>query len=226
MPFGLCNAPATFQRLMQNCIGQLNIMYCLIYLDEIIVFSKMEEEHLQCLCIMFNCFREHNLKLKPTKYEFFQSEINYLAHHISKKGVWPSKENLKAVTEFAPPQTYTEIRAFLGLVRHYRWFIKVFAKIAQPLHEHLSGEGAGKKSEWVTLKEEAQDTFTVLRKACLEASVLAFADFHKPFLLETDARKLGLGTIISQEKTHACYHLVAYASQSVTTHESNYHSSS
>ena len=103
MPFGLHNAPATFQRLMQNCLGELSLTYCLIYLDDVIVFSKMKEEHLLCLHIVFNCFREHNLKLKPTKCKFFWSEINYLTHHISKERVWPCKENLKAVTEFAPP---------------------------------------------------------------------------------------------------------------------------
>ena len=90
MPFGLYNAPATFQRLMQNCLGELNLTYCLIYLDDIIIFSKTEEEHLHHLQIVFECFREHNLKLKPTK-----CEINYFAHHISKEGVWPSNENLQ-----------------------------------------------------------------------------------------------------------------------------------
>ena len=109
MPFGLCSAPATFQRLMQNCLGELNLTYCLIYLDDVIVFSKTEEEHLQHLHVVFQHFQEHNLKLKLNKCEFFHDEINYLAHHVSKEGIWPSKENLKAVAEFTPPQTYTEI---------------------------------------------------------------------------------------------------------------------
>ena len=100
MLFGVCNAPATFQRLMQNCLGELNLTYCLIYLDIVIVFSKTEEEHLKCLHIVFNCLWEHNLRLKPTKCKFFRDEINYLAHHVSKGGVWPSKENFKAVAEF------------------------------------------------------------------------------------------------------------------------------
>ena len=105
MPFGLCNAPVTFQRLMQNCLGELNLTYCLIYLDNVIVFSKMEEEHVQCLHIVLDHFWEHNLKLKPMKCEFFWSEINYLAHHVSKEGVRASKDNLRAVAEFALPQT-------------------------------------------------------------------------------------------------------------------------
>ena len=83
MPFGLCNAPATFQRLIQNCLGELSLKYCLIYLDNVIVFSKKEKEHLKHLCFVFNCFLEDNLRLKPTKCEFFWDEINYLAHHLS-----------------------------------------------------------------------------------------------------------------------------------------------
>ena len=109
MPFELCNAPRTFQALIQNYLGKLNLMYCLIYLDGMIVFSKTEEEHVQYLHVVFEHFSEHNLKLKPIKCEFFCNEINYLGHHVSKEGIQSSKENLKAVAEFTPPQTYTEI---------------------------------------------------------------------------------------------------------------------
>ena len=189
-----------------------------------IVFLKMEEGHLQHLHVVFNCFREHNLRLKPTKCKFFQNEMNYLAHHISKEGVWPSKENLKAVAEFTPPWTYMEIQAFLGLVGHYQQFIKGFACVVQPLHKHLSGEGATKKNEQVTLIEEALDAFENLKKACLEASMLAFADFNKAFLLETDTSKFGLGAVLSEKQTDSWYHSVAYASWSLTIQEHNYHS--
>ena len=102
---------------------------------------------MQCLCVVFKCFHEHNLKCKLSKCEFLCNKINYLVHHVSKEGILPSKENLKDVAEFAPTQTYTEIQAFLGLVGHYLQFIKGFAHVAQPLHEHLSIEGAGKKSK-------------------------------------------------------------------------------
>ena len=84
MPFGLCNAPATFQRLMQNCLGELNLTYCLIYLDDVIVYSKASEEHLQRMCVVFDCLLEHGLKLKPTKCDLFGTELIYLAHHVSK----------------------------------------------------------------------------------------------------------------------------------------------
>ena len=118
-PFGLYNAPATSQRLMQNCLGKLNLMYCLIYLGNVIVLSKTEEEHLWHLHVVFKYIWDHNLKLKSSKCYFFHNEISYLAHHVSKEGVQPGKENLKAVAKFAPPQTYTEIWAFLALVGHY-----------------------------------------------------------------------------------------------------------
>ena len=103
MPFGLCNAPPTFQRLMQNCLGKLNLTYCLIYLDDVIVFSEMPEEHLRRMRVVFYHLHEHSLKLKPSKCEVFKSKINYLAHHVSWKGVLPSKKNLESIAQ-CPPQ--------------------------------------------------------------------------------------------------------------------------
>ena len=132
---------------MQNCMGELNFIYCLIYLDDLIMFLQTAEEHLHQLHVVFDQLREYNLKLKPSKCSLFKEEINYLAHQVSKRGVRPSDTNIKAIAECALPQTYTEIRAFLGLVGHYRQFIKGFAQIAQPLNEHLAGEGASRKSE-------------------------------------------------------------------------------
>ena len=213
MPFGLCNVPATFQQLMQNCKGELNLIYCLIYLDDLIVFSQMAEEHLHQLHIIFNWLREYNLKLKPLKCSLFKEEINYLAHQISKLSVWPSDTNLKAITECALPQTYTEIRAFLGLVGHYRWFIKGFVQIAQLLNEHFAGEGASRKLEWVLLSEDALEAFQALKRACMNSPVLAFADYTEEILLETDASKEGLGAILSQKQVDGQFHLVAYGSQ-------------
>ena len=114
MPFGLCNVPATFQWLMQNCMGELNFIYCLIYLDDLIVFLQTTEEHLHWLRVVFDHLREYNLKLKPSKCSLFREEIDYLAHKVSKEGIRPSNINVRAVAKYAPPQTYTEIRAFHG----------------------------------------------------------------------------------------------------------------
>ena len=131
---------------------------------------------------------------------------------------------MKAITEYAPPQTYTDIRAFLGLMGHYRRFIKGFARITQPLNEHLAGEGASRKSERVSLSEEALEAFEVLKQACMNSPVLAFADYTKDFLLETDALKEGLGAVLSQKQEDGQFHLVAYGSRALTTHKKNYHS--
>ena len=119
MPFELYNVPATFQWLMQKYLSKVNLIYCLICLDDIIVFLQMAEEHLHWLHVVLNQFREYNLKLKPSKCSLFKEKINYLAHQVSKEGVQPTDLNLKAITECAPPQTYTEVCAFLGLVGHY-----------------------------------------------------------------------------------------------------------
>ena len=111
MPFRLCNALPTFQRLMQNCLGELNLTYCLIYLDDMIVFSEMPEEHLQRMRVVFDHLQEHGLKLKPSKCEVFKPEINYLAHHVSQKGVLPLKKNLESIAQSLPPDTYTKVKS-------------------------------------------------------------------------------------------------------------------
>ena len=212
MPFGLCNVLATFQRLMQNCLSELNLIYCLIYLDDIIVFSQMVQEHLHRLCVVFDWFREYNLKLKPSKCSLFKEGINYLAHGVSKEGVQPSNSNLRAIAECAPPQTYKEIWAFLSLVGHFQWFIKGFSHIAQLLNRLLSGEGVSRKLEWVSLPEDALRAFDALKQVCMSTPVLVFANYTKEFLLETSASKEELGAVLSQKQADGQYHPVSYGS--------------
>ena len=174
--------------------------------------------------VIFDWLREYNLKSKPLKCNVFKEKINYLAHEVSKQGVWPSDTNLKAIAEYAPLQTYTEIRAFLSLVGHYRWFIKGSVWIAQTLNEHLAGEGTSRKSEWISLSKEALEAFQALKQACMNSPVLAFANYTKDFLLETDASKEGLGAVFSQKQEDGQFHLVAFGIWALTTHEKNYHS--
>ena len=224
MPFRLCNAPPIFQRLMQNCLGELNLTYCLIYLDDVIVFSEMPEEHLQRMQVVFNCLREHSLKLKLSKCEVFKPEINYLAHHVSQKGVLPSKKNLESIAQCPPPDTYTKVKSFVGLVGHYRCFIKGFAKIAAPLYDLTSGDNKDKKSEHVDLSPEALEAFDCLKAACLQAPILAFPDFDKPFLLEMDASRRGLGAVLSQKQADGQHHPIAYASHVMNETKQRYHS--
>ena len=223
IPFGLSNVPAKFQQLMQNCLGQLNLIYCLIYLDDIVIFLQMAEEHLHHLHVIFDQFREYNLKLKPSKCSFSE-EITYLVHWVSKDGVQPSSSNLEAIAECALPQTYMEVHSFFGLVGHYMRFIKGFACIAQPSSEHLAREGACRKSEKVSVTEDALRAFKALKQACMTAPILAFADYNKPFLLETDASKDGLGGVLSQKQADGWYHPIAYGSRALMPHEKNYHS--
>ena len=201
MPFGLCNAPPTFQRLMLNCLGELNLTYCLIYLDDVIIFFKTEEEHLERMHVVFDQFQEHGLKLKPSKCKVFKTKINYLAHHMSKRGVLPSKKNLEAIARCPPPDTYTKVKSFVGLVGHYRHFIKRFANIAAPLYDFTSGENKDKKSEHLDLPQEACEAFDHLKAACLQVPILAFPDFGKPFLLEMEASSKGLGAVLSQKQS-------------------------
>ena len=153
----------------------------------------MAEEHLNRLCVVFDWFREYNVKHKPSKCSLFKEEINHLAHQVSKEGVQPIDLNLRAITECAPPQTYMEIWAFLGLVGYYQQFIKGFACITQPLNRLLSGEGASRKSEWVLLPEDAVRAFNALKQACMSTPVLAFTDYTKEFQLETNASKERIG---------------------------------
>ena len=120
MPYRLCNAPATFRRLMQNCLGELNLTYALIYLDDVIVFSRTEEEHLHRLRVVFGRFLEHGLKLKPSKCHFLQDQITFLGHEILADGMKPGMANLRAIAEMAPPKTYTEIQRFTRMTGFFR----------------------------------------------------------------------------------------------------------
>ena len=213
MLFGLCNTPATFQCLMQNTLGELNLTYCVIYLDDVIVFSRMEEEDLERLRVVFERFWEFNLKLKPSKCSFFQSEIMYLAHHISQRGILPSRENVRAMQEFPMPETYMQVHAFCRLAGHYRRFIKGFANIACLLYDVLGKEV---KMGLVDLPPKAWEAMGILKGKVQSAPVLVFPDFDKPFLLETDASKKGLGVVLSQKQSDGRYHPVAFGSCSLT----------
>ena len=212
MPFGLCNAPATFQRLMQNCLGELNLMYTIIYLDDIVVFSKTEEEHLIRLRKVLEKISAEGLKLKPSKCDLFRTSTVYLGHLVSEEGIMPDPKNVEAIVDFPCPGTYTELRRFLGLAGHYRRFIKDYSKIALPLTTHLSGATASCKQETLELDESGKQA-------------MVYADFSKPFLLETDASGTGLGAVLSQKAEDGRYHPVAYGSRTLQAAEKNYHSS-
>ena len=146
------------------------------------VFSEMSEEHLQRMRMVFDHLREHGLKLKPSKCDVFKSEINYFGSSCEPERGSSIKE--ESIAQCLPLDTYTKVKSFVGLVGHYRCFIKSFAKIAVPLYDLTSGDNKDKKSEHVDLSPEALKTFDCLKAACLQAPILAFPDFDKSFLLE------------------------------------------
>ena len=190
MPFGLCNAPATFQQLMTNCLEELNYSTCLVYLDDVVIYLSTQEEHIACLQAVPKCFWLHRLKLKPLKCEFFKEKIEYLGHSVSSKGVWPSRDNSKAIAKCPEPTMYMAIKGFIGLIGHYRRFIKDFARIMDPLREYARDDMA-KKKEQAVLNETARNAFHHLKKAVMSALVLAYPDPNKEYLLKTDVSKLG-----------------------------------
>ena len=147
-----------------------------------------------------------------------------MAHHVSQKGVLPWKKNLESIAQCPPPDTYTKVKSFVGLVGHYRHFIKGFAKIAAPLYDLTSGDNKDKKSEHVDLSPEALEAFDHLKAACIQAPILAFLDFDKPFLLEMDASGKGLGAVLSQKQADGQYHPIAYASHVMNETKQRYHS--
>ena len=151
--------------------------------------------------VVFDRLCEHGLKLKPSKCDVFKTEINYLAHHVSKKGILPSKKNLEAIAGCPPPDTYTKVKSFIDLMGHYRHFIKGFANITIPLYDLTSGENKDIKLEHFNLPPEAHEVFDRLKAACLQAPILSFPDFSKPFLLKTDALGKGLGAVLSQKQS-------------------------
>ena len=206
---------------MQNTLGELNLTYCVIYLDDVIVFERLEEEHLEHLCVVFKCFREFNLKLKPSKCSFFQSEIAYLACHVSREGIHPSQDNVHAIEDFPMPETYTQVCAFCGLAGHYWHFIKGFAHLARPLYNVLGKEV---KIGLVQLPPEAWEAVRILKNNIQTAPVLVFPDFDKPSLLEMDASKERLGVVLSQRQDDGHYHPVTFGSCFLTPMEKNYRS--
>ena len=222
MPFGLTNAPATFQRLMESCLGDLHLNWCIIYLDDIIVFSQMPKEHIKRLRGVFSKLVQAGLKLKPKKCEFFKSRISYLGHIVSSSGIETDPRKVEAVKTWAIPKTVTDVRSFLGFTNYYRRFIKDYAKVARPLNALISGENASKKNRLIEWSNDCQKAFDELKKLCTSAPVLAYANYKKEFQLHTDASELGLGGVLYQKDDQGNQRVIAYASWSLTQTERNY----
>lgn len=221
MPFGLCNAPATFQRLMQRCLGSMVHDFLLIYLDDVVVFSPDFDSHLHHLEQVFRKLHEHGLKLQPRKCKLFREQVTYLGHVISHEGVATDPQKTAVVSEWPIPQTVKQVRAFLGFAGYYRRFIHSFSKLAAPLHALLKGTATARQGNTrVNWAEACQDSFERLKEALICAPVLAYADFSRPFQLYTDASLDGLGAVLAQEQDGQ-ERVIAYASRSLHPPERN-----
>jgi predicted aspartyl protease len=216
MPFGLSNAPASFQRAMTACLGPALHNCCLVYLDDIIIYSPTFTAHLEHLRLVLSCLRASGFHLKVSKCHFARQQLLYLGHVINSRGVHTDPLKVAAVKEFPTPSCIDDVRRFIGLASYYRRFVPGFASIAQPLHDLL------RKDTPFTWQSAQDDAFTQLRHALTTAPVLAYPDHSLPFELSTDASSVGLGAILTQPHSDGTNRVVSYASRSLNKAERNY----
>ena len=222
MPFGISNAPATFQRLMTKIFRNDILRILIVYLDDIVIYSENFEDHLQSLDLVFGKLQEHGLKLKPEKCELFKSEVKYLGHILSKEGLKTDPDKTVAVKDWSRPHTLQELRRFLGFSSYYRRFVSDFAKIAAPLHNLVglvAKQNKGKKASISKLWSEShEEAFLTLKEKLTTTPVLAYPDFSSSFILETDASSQGFGAILSQVQ-NGKQRVIAYASRGLRDSE-------
>ena len=215
MPFGLTNAPATFQRLMERVLAGLNWQICLVYIDDIIVFSQTVEEHISQLQTVFNRLKSAGLRLKPKKCHLFRRKVKYLGHVVSENGIQTDPDKTEAIRNWEQPTTVSNIRAFLGLCSYYRKFVPDFATLAKPL---IKMTEKSSKFEW---GPEQQESWMKLKQKLTTAPVLVYPDPEATFVLDTDASDQGIGAVLSQV-TDGQEQVVAYGSRVLTKQERKY----
>ncbi|CAF1330915.1 unnamed protein product [Rotaria sp. Silwood1] len=214
MPFGLSNAPATFQRLMDLILAGIKWQSCLVYIDDIVVFSSTFEQHLKDLSSVFDRLKTAGLTLKASKCDFCRKELKYLGHIITPDGIKPEPGLIDSVKLFPQPTRLKDIQSFLGLTGYYRKFIKDYAKI----RSHQKSKRPPNNIEWSV---ECTIAFERLKTALTQAPILRAPNFNEPFILETDACDYGLGTVLTQEYDNKKF-VIAYASRTQTAAERNY----
>ena len=210
MPFGLTNGPATFQRLMDRVLNRLTWHQCLVYIDDIIVFSNSFDEHLTRLGNVFECLANANLKLKLNKCRFVQDEVLYLGFKLTKDGIKPSDSKIKAIQQLAAPKTKREVKGFIGMLSYYRRFIPSLSRIAKPILELT------KQSEKFIWSDACSEAFKQLKELLISAPVLAFPVPDQTFVIECDASGKALGSVLSQEPSKKP---IAYASRTLSEAE-------
>ncbi|UYV68140.1 hypothetical protein LAZ67_5003163, partial [Cordylochernes scorpioides] len=215
MPFGLCNAPATFERNMENMLGNLRWQICLCYLDDVIIYSPDFPTHLKRLEAVFRCLRESNLRLNDKKCRFAFEELEILGYITSKHGIKPAEHNIKAVRNFPRPKKVKEVQSFLGMCSYYRKFIKDFSKIADPLTNLI------KKSVSFTWTERQEEAFQTLKTALLSPPILGHFNPNAPTYVHTDASNIGIGATLVQD-IGGEEKVISYLSRTLSKAEQNY----
>ena len=216
MPFGLCNAPATFQRLMNRVLCDVNWVECLVYIDDTVVIGRTFEQHLSNLGTVLSRLRQAGLKLQPAKCKLCQKEVRFLGHVISENGIATDPEKTAVIATWPVPESKKNIKQFLGLANYYRRFIKDFGTTAKPLQRLLEKNIA---FEWT---QQCQGAFDHLRKCLMTTPILAFPDHSRHFMLDTDASDTGIGAILSQVQDDGGEAVIAYASRSLSRQEQRY----
>jgi hypothetical protein len=211
MPFGLTNAPAYFMNLMNKVFMEELDKFVVVFIDDILIYSKSADEHEQHLRVVLNKLRTHELYAKFNKCEFWLQEVAFLGHIITVDGVKVDPEKLKAVSEWKQPTNVTEIRSFLGLAGYYRRFIEGFSKIARPMTVLTQ---KGKEFKWT---EACERSFQELKRRLTTAPVLTLPDIHGDFIVYCDTSRQDLGCVLMQDDK-----VVAYASRQLKKHEENY----
>ncbi|UYV71288.1 hypothetical protein LAZ67_8002510, partial [Cordylochernes scorpioides] len=215
MPFGLCNAPATFERNMENMLGNMRWQICLCYLDDVIIYSPDFPTHLKRLEAVFRCFRESNLRLNDKKCRFAFEELEILGYITSKHGIKPAEHNIKAVRNFPRPKKVKEVQSFLGMCSYYRKFIKDFSKIADPLTNLI------KKSVSFTWTGRQEEAFQTLKTALLSPPILGHFNPNAPTYVHTDASNIGIGATLVQD-IGGEEKVISYLSRTLSKAEQNY----
>jgi len=215
MPFGLTCVPALFQRLMDLVLCGLTYNSVLVYLDDIVVFSRDFDTHMNRLQEVLDRLRQANLKLHPSKCHLFQRRVAFLGHVISHRGVEVQTEKIAAVRDWPRPQNVSELRSFLGLCSYYRRFVHKFADIAAPLHE------LQRKNAPFVWQEEQESAFNRLKEVLTSAPVLGVPRDEGMFTVDSDASSVGIGAVLSQQQEGREV-VIAYASRALSEAEKYY----
>ncbi|KAI9560471.1 hypothetical protein GHT06_014495 [Daphnia sinensis] len=216
LPFGLCNAPATFQRLMNLVLDEVLHKYALVYLDDVIIFSNSLEDHLTQLNHVIQLLGQAGLKIKPEKCEFAQREIIYLGHIISAIGIKPNAKKVESVAKYPEPTNVDQLRTFLGLANYYRRYVNNFATIAHPLTELTK-----KNIPWCW-KHEQKEAFNALKQRLTSSPILMHPDLTSAqYSIDTDASQYGIGAILRQNQQGEEV-VIAYTSKHLSDREANW----